>query len=188
MLLSSWKCKNLCVCVCVCSIRSRVSSVLETKRACSILLVTNPDGFSYFIPADDPNEYCCAIRAFRGTAVISVWNLNHFICFLWHVSPNPTEVKLLWKNVSFSQLDEAYSSSSPNMMPCGSCRAFSRQPSTICSQLQCRSITSGYNFQQGKTGEECSLDVILNGITWGWFLQVFLRHIVTLLQILLQME
>lgn len=63
---------------------------------------------------------------FQTNKDISVWNLNNFICFLWHVSPKPTDMKLLWKNVSVSRLD---SSSSPNMMRRCSCWAFSRQPS-----------------------------------------------------------
>lgn len=50
------------------------------------------------------------------------------------------------------RLDEAYSSSCPNTMLCGSRKELRRQPSTICLHIWCRSVTSGYEFEQRKMG------------------------------------
>ncbi len=142
--LSSWKCNNVLVhhlnpgfCVYMQHQHSQHRPkvlIMSYEGVSSRLLIDSMKRRStcQISFRSDSSDRCCAIRALRRTPDISVWNLNNFICFLRHVSPKPTDVKLLRKNVSVSRLDEAYSSSSPNTRLCGSRRARSRQPSTIC--------------------------------------------------------
>lgn len=75
----------------------------------------------------DFNQYCCAIRALGATPDISVWNRNNFICFLWHVSQNQPKWSYCGGMCLHSELDEAFSSSSPNTKPRGRHRACSLQ-------------------------------------------------------------
>lgn len=106
---------------------------------------------------------------FETNKDISVWNLNNFICFLWHVSPKPTDMKLLRKNVSVSRLD---SSSSPNMMLRCSCWAFSRQPSI--PNLFARLVQKCHLQLWVSAGEDGWIDGLIYQqylrVIWGFFL------------------